>query len=170
MSLFNNPKKTIWAVSIFIILLVTALATRCHAAEAYTTFRVGSTALRGPTAALELSLATPVPYSEGNPLLADAHLEYGLLLIGSSTYQAVEQPNQLAVSVRYVDGFGPVDLGLGLTGIQHPDAYNSGHLNCVLLLGYHYKQFSVRYQHISNAGTHMPNLGRDMLLVGWSFK
>jgi hypothetical protein len=198
-SVFNNPKKVVYAIVTFVLLFILALATKCHAAESsYMSIRGGVTAIRGPTQVLELSLSTPVPDGSGGRLVSDARLEYGVLLIGTSTYTGCdkttttppssfipdpgfkpvtycaapvgEQTNQAAGFVRYVDGYGPIDIGLGLVAMQHEDAYNSGRLNFNLMLGYHHGRFSVRLNHISNAGSSRPNLGRDMVLVGWSFK
>lgn len=169
--LFNNPKKVVWLIVTFVSLFVAALATKCHASEpSFVTFRGGSTYLRGVAPVVQLNLSTPVVYGGDNPYTADARFEYSITLIGSSEYHTGAQANQISVSWQYVDGFGPVDLGLGLTALQHEDAYNSGKINFMLMVGCHHRQFSVRLEHISNAGTQPPNLGRDFLLLGWSFK
>lgn len=161
-SLFNNPKKAVIAVTIVIGLFLLALATSSHASGNSVTFRAGATILRGPATVVELSVAKP---------LGDGQLEGGFGLIGSSTYNdSPTQRNQAFAVARYVDGFGHFDIGAGVVKLQHADLYNSGAVNFNLLVGWHYRSFSVRYNHFSNAGTSSPNLGRDMVVLGWTFK
>lgn len=163
---FNNGDKigkvpAALIVAIFIAVCIAAWATTCHGEGVAVS--VGSTVLRGPTAALQVEWQWPAFEHR------DAHWETGITMVGSSTYpsaDSIEQTNTFFWDATFVDGFGPVDVGIGPAYAQNTDAYNHTGANFHLMLGYHYKRWFVRYNHFSNAGTKSPNLGRDMVLVG----
>lgn len=161
MSLIRN--KTRWVIYLFVVALMAAWFTKCHASEANSgaTVSVGAAMLRGTAPVIDLTWRWGA-----SPQSADAWWETGLTLIGSSAYNGAEQPNNFGPSVRYMDGFGRLDIGLGLTYLQNTDVYNGSKMNFSLLLGTHWRGWRVKYQHISNAGSQAPNLGRDLLLLG----
>lgn len=167
MKLLDNPKKSVIGVAILVTALLLAFATKCHSADGDTQFSGGAAIMRGPTAALQLE------YLWGEH--GDHHLESGITLVGTSDhyegfpqYQGHQQ-NNFFLNTTLIDGFGPVDLGLGLAFIQNTDAYNSTGANFHLLAGYHFKHLHLSYNHFSNAGTKHPNMGRDIVLLGWRF-
>lgn len=155
---FNPGSKTARYVAVFVSLCILAWATTCHSEGVAVSF--GSTALRGPTGVLQVEWQWPA--FEGR----DGHWETGITMIGPSNYNKADWPNSFAWDATYVDGFGPVDIGIGPAYLQNTDAYNHGGANFHLLLGYHYGKWFVRFNHFSNAGSKSPNLGRDMVLVG----
>lgn len=163
--LFRNPRASQTLSALFLLIAIAALATTCHGAETQAQFGMGSTYARSPTPVLDLAVTTDL----GAPV--DARWQYGLTLVGSSTYMNHEQGNQAALSVMLVDGFGRVDVGLGVALVQNLDIYNGSHANFSLMLAYRFQRLpiTVAIRHWSNAGTKYPNLGRDFALVSWRF-
>ena len=184
--LFNNPNKVKLAIGAFLLVAIVAWATTAHSAERTLTFSGGRTIVRAETTVADLAVSQP-------RFVGDAALEAGITLIGDSTYGTELVPNYLAKNAVFplpvktmvevprhqagniaarlalVDGFGNFDIGLGAVWMQHADYLNGSNLNFCLLLGYRWQHLQLRYQHISNAGTSPPNVGRDMVLLGWRF-
>jgi hypothetical protein len=159
MALFNN--KTKWIIYLFVAAFIAALAWhQSRAAEPGLTVSAGTTIIRGMAPVIDLDWRWKAPQSE------DANWETGITMYGSTTYYGKEQPNNFFPYVRYVDGFGKMDIGLGLCYLQNTDVYNGSKMNFSLMLGYRIKHWSIKYQHTSNAGSKAPNLGRDFLLLG----
>jgi hypothetical protein len=154
----SNSGKTAIAVGIFVTICIAAWATKCHGEGIAVS--VGSAVLRGPTPALQVEWQWPAFEHR------DAHWETGITMMGSSTFRGDNQTNSFAWDATFVDGFGPVDIGIGPAYVQNTDVYNHEGANYHLMLGYHYKRWFVRYNHFSNAGSKQPNLGRDLVLVG----
>jgi hypothetical protein len=161
MKLPFNPGRTGLIVAVFVLLFILALATRCHAAGVAVS--AGSTVLRPGASALQVGWQWPALQSR------DAHFETAITVIAESDFYGAPQRNQFAWSVVYVDGFGAFDIGLGPAFLQNTDAYNSGGANFHLLEGYHRGPWFARWNHFSNMGTKMPNLGRDLILIGRVF-
>lgn len=163
---FNTGDKPVQiAVAVVILLLVTALATQCAQAEPYTQFGYGRAMLKGETDALDLSIR----YPDAGP--GDADYAVGVTFIGPSTLYGRDQPANFAWRAEVIDGFGRVDVGLGLAIMQNQDIYNSGKMQFVLSLGWRLKSIPVsfRLQHFSNGSTSRPNKGRDILFISYAF-
>jgi hypothetical protein len=155
--LFRNPRWAVVAISIFLGLILATFATRCHGLTA----EAGMAVIRGQTPAI--SLYVPFGRSETG---SDHHYECGMALIGESERAA----NQIAASCLIVDGLGPIELGIGPAILANEDRYNSGRINFSLVARWNVtERLSLTWRHYSNAGTHMPNVGRDVVLVGWTF-
>lgn len=163
--LFRNPRASQVLSAIFLLLAIAGLATTCRAGETQTQFGMGSTYARSPTPVLDLAVTTTL----GAP--GDARWQYGLTLVGSSTYMDREQGNQAALSAMLVDGFGRFDVGLGVAFVQNLDIYNGSHANFSLMLAYRFQRLpiTIAIRHWSNAGTKYPNLGRDFAILSWRF-
>ena len=161
MSLFRNPPRVVFVVSLFLALFVASFAVQCRAAEFQ--FEGGSTVVRGYAPAIAIVVTQP------KIIVGQADLQYTLNLIGSSTFRGEDQPNQIVAGAQLVNGYGPIDLGLGLAVMQNEDAYNSGNVNFSLSLRYTFRSFSVVLRHYSNAGSSFPNYGRDVLMASWRF-
>jgi hypothetical protein len=162
---FNPGKpKVQLAVSLVIVLLLLAFASRCHA-DSYAQFGAGSTVVRGESAIIDLALV----YPDAGP--RDAAIEVGATFIGTSEHEGAGQRNNFALRAAVVDGFKRFDVGLGVAYLQNTDIYNGSHVNFTLLLGYRFKRLplTMRLQHFSNGGTQSPNKGRDMLFLAWRF-
>ena len=156
------PKApTFYAVLVFVLFLMAAYATQCRASELEV--NGGATIVRGNAAVLKLDIIFP----RAGPL--DSDYRCGIALIGPSEYNG-DQRQQAAAQCQMIDGFGKLDLGLGLVYLQNIDAYNGSHTNFSLSIGYRFtERFSVTYQHWSNAGTTKSNKGRDFITLGWRF-
>lgn len=158
----KRPNFTQTIVGIFVLGLLAAFASReCHGEEV--TFAVGSPMVRG-AAVPAVDLSWRFASSE-----TDAYWQAALTLVGESQYDGATQKANGALQFMYVDGFGPVDLGVGVALLQNTDRYNGSHANFSLKLAYTYRRYFVEYRHWSNAGTGKPNLGRDILFFGRKF-
>jgi hypothetical protein len=173
--LFNNPKRSVYAIIAFLVLFVVGAAfSTCHSAELDLAY--GQTVIRGKT---DVIMATVVaPRAVGG----DVDLYAGAILIGTSTgpyhspdmfpneYKTVEVSNQIMARAGCMVHINRLGMGLGLAAIQHDDLFNSGKLNFNLVLDFRLgKHLRVSYNHISNAGSSSVNLGRDMATLGWRF-
>jgi hypothetical protein len=162
--LFRNPRAVVILIGIFLIAFLASLATKCRAETA--TFEVGRAIIHGETPAIGLNITFGEQYGVGHDL-QDFNYQCGLLLIGANGPNS----NQIAAQCLVVDGFGRFDLGLGLAALQNSDQWNSGRVNFALMARYRFtERMSLTYRHISNAGTHLPNIGRDMIFAAWTFK
>lgn len=170
MSLFNLNKPTTIAVLALVALLILAAAlAKCHAAEVldapYVQFSGGATVIRGPTEVIDMTFTEPAS------VLRNAYWQQSLTVIGTSNFRGQDVPNNFAARALFVDGFGRFDVGLGLSWMQNPGPYNGGNVNFNLQLAYRFRLLpvTVTYTHMSDAGSRLPNLGRDIVLLGWRF-
>lgn len=170
MKLFNLNPSTLIAVVLVVVLIVLGLILpQCHAAEApldapYVQFSAGSAVVRGPTPVIDLTFTEPAS------VLRHAYWQESLTVIGQSTFRGQDVPNNFAVRGLFVDGFGKFDVGLGLSWMQNPAPYNGSPVNFNLQVAYRLAfGATLTYTHMSNAGSRLPNLGRDIVLVGWRF-
>lgn len=175
----NNAMRV--TILVFVGIFLIALATRI-ATAAEVRFEAGSAVVRGETPTLGLTVSTPGPL--------DTSIEAGFNLVGSSTYPegsctlvsgdsldrvracstGRSNPNQIFLHATLVDGFGPVDVGLGIATMQNEDAYNSGNIQFTLLLRWNItSRLSLGVRHFSNSGTSKPNTGRDLAVLAWRF-
>lgn len=168
--LFNLKPLVAIAVCIFITLFCLTFVTKCHAADVitkdYMQLSVGSTVVRGPAPALDLAFNIPSNFEPND------FWKMALTMVGSSTFKEQAAPNNFIVRGMYVAGFNRVDLGLGLSWMQNPLPYNGGNINIALETAYRFKTYpiTISWSHTSDAGSKLPNYGRDMILVGWRFK
>lgn len=168
--LFNLNKKTLIAVLALVALLGLGMAIpQCHGAvldAPYVQLSAGYTVVRGQTPALDLTFTEPAPQ------LRNAFWQESLTVIGTSTYNGQSVPNNFALRGLFIDGFGRFDVGLGVSWMQNYLPYNGSPFNANLQLDYRFEflPITVTYTHMSNAGSRLPNLGRDIVLVGWRFR
>lgn len=156
-----NPTKVKFAILAFVVIALSAFATKCRAADDVTlSVETGTTYIRGETPVFGLT----VNWLNAGP--KDADFQCGLMLVGSTAGNR----NQAGFQCLMVDGFGKFDIGLGLVALQNIDEYNGSHANFSLMLGYRFTdRFGLKVRHWSNAGTTDSNKGRDMLLVSYQF-
>lgn len=125
----------------------------------------GAAVIRGVTPVLDLTFTEPASQ------LRHAYWQESLTAIGTSTYNGKPVPNNFILRGLFVDGFGRFDVGLGVSWMQNPAPYNGSAFNANLQLAYRLGLgATLTYTHLSNAGSRLPNLGRDILLIGWRFK
>lgn len=168
--LFNLSKPTLIAVLLVVALLgLGMLLPQCHAAEApldapYVQLSGGETVIRGKAPVLDLTFTEPAPQ------LRQAYWQQSLTVIGTSTFNAKPVPNNFALRTLFIDGFGRFDVGLGVSWMQNPAPYNGSPVNFNLQLDYRIlRGATITYTHMSNAGSRLPNLGRDLIMIGWRF-
>jgi len=143
----------------FVVVLTLAYATTCRGEGLQ--IEAGSTIVRGHTPSIGFVK------SWRNRGVGDYNYECGFGIVGSSTYDGQPQRNQGVAECLLVDGFGRFDIGAGLAAQSSADVYNT-RANFSLLLRWRVTdRLSLAYRHRSNADTADPNLGRDVLLVGW---
>ena len=172
MALFNLNKKTMIAVGAVVALLALGLAIpTCHGAELgptdapYVQLSGGEAIIRGQAPVLDLTL------TEKAPQLRNAFFSESLTVIGTSTNIHAAVPNNFAVRGLFLDGFGRFDVGLGVSWMQNYLPYNGSPVNFNLQLDYRFifLPVTLTYTHMSNAGSRLPNLGRDIVMLGWRF-
>lgn len=149
----------------FLLLAIAASAMACHAAETQAQFGMGSAYADGSAPALDLTVITDLGAS------GDARWQYGLTLVGPSTYMDRKQGNQAALSAMLVDSVGRVDVGLGVAYMRKADIYNGSRANFSLLLAYRFQRWplTIGLRHWSNAGMKYPNVGRNLAILSWRF-
>lgn len=168
--LFNLNKKTAIAVLGLVALLALGFGIpQCHAAPLdapYVQLSGGEAVIRGQAPVLDLTFTEPAPQ------LRNAFWQESLTVIGTSTYAGHPVPNNFALRGLFVDGFGRFDVGLGVSWMQNYLPYNGSPVNFNLQLDYRFKllPITITYTHMSNAGSRLPNLGRDIVLAGWRFR
>jgi hypothetical protein len=162
--------KTFWLVLAFVLILVAGLAVpKCHASGVtdppYVQLGVGSAVFRGPAAIASLDFAVPAS------VLRNAYWQFGFSFMNQSTYKGINAPVNSFWRALFVDGFGHFDLGLGPGYVFNPAPYNGSHLNFSLLLDYRFTRLpiTISYNHFSNGGEQSPNLGRDIIEIGYRF-
>lgn len=170
MALLRNPKGTIITVLLFLTIFLGMwfLPASCAKAADFE-FAAGSTYIRGTTPVVAANVIWPKIVAKR------ADLYVGVMLIGDSTYRGEYQSNQAVFRAGLINYVGNLGFGIGGVVIQNEDIYNSGKLNYNLNITYKIKswehsELAFRADHISNAGTSKPNLGRDMLFITYRFK
>ena len=168
--LFHNaPAARIVIFSFVLLMLAGLIWNKAHASNAedapYAQMSVGSTIVRGAAPVLDLTFTEPAPQ------LNKAFWQESLTIIGSSTYNGINAPNNMVLRGLFVDGIGHVDAGLGVSWMLNPPPYNGSNVNFNLQLDYRFTflPITLTYTHFSNAGMRLPNLGRDLILVGYRF-
>lgn len=168
MSLFNNPPAVVKALILFVCVFVFALGGwKCaHAESPYVQFSAGRTLIRGDAPVLDLAFTWTSPQSTRD------FWKTSLTLIGDSNWRGEHAPNNFAMRALYVTGFRYFDLGLGLAWLQNPEPFNGSPVNFTLEGAYRFQRvpLTLTYTHVSNAGTRMPNYGRDMIMLGYRFR
>ncbi len=165
---FNLPfnqgnRKTQLLVALVILLLLAAFATAARSAESVASFGYGSTIIRGQSEMMNLDITFP----EAGP--KDADFAVGAILIGKSEFYSRPQPSQFAWYAEVKDGYRKCDVGVGVAYLQNVDNYNGSHANFTLSASCRYRNLRATLRHFSNAGTVMPNVGRDMVYLSYVF-
>lgn len=162
--LFRNPDKAIVGIAIFLAVLLALFSCESRGAESELRFSAGSTVARGIAPVIGFDILWP----HAGPVNTD--YEFGMKLVGQSTYDGVEQANNIMTHLALVDGWRNFGAGFGIAYVSNVDRYNGGHQNFWLMLKWDpSKRVRVQYEHVSCAGSCSPNLGRDMVTVGWRF-
>ena len=162
----DNSAPVVVILFVFVLLLALGIAFKGRRAIGAPVIQLstGSSVLRGPAPVLGLSF--DYPSGRGGDVWRSQ-----LLLVGHSDFRGVAYPNSYMAGEQYVTGFGGFDVGLGLAYLANPLPFNGVHMNFNLSLGFRFAfPVAIAYEHFSCAGSCSPNLGRDVVLVGWRFR
>ena len=147
-----------WIVLAFIVALALAF---CHEAKS-AEFEGGPTILSGE-------------YSEGGLLMITERIGPWSIGGGATSPQRCHcnWPADLDTNIffqgqRIVD-YKKVELGIGAAYWQNTNRALGKNLTWSLSVGYGGEHWSVRIRHWSNAGSGKPNLGQDVLTIGYQF-
>jgi len=161
MRLFRNSKGTVIAIVAFVVALLVLFAVRARA-EQTLAFEGGMAMLRGQTPAIGLTIGCPDcgPVGTG--------YELGFDLIGDShDYQ--DSPNAIGPRVMLVDGWRRAELGLGFQWWNVETPYTCQFTFALMARWRFTDRIAAQWRHSSSAGSCRPNVGRDLLAVGWTF-
>lgn len=165
MSLFGNPRgmmKYIYTFCALVVGLVVLATTTCRAAEL--DLGGGKAMVRGIA-----------PYAEATVIwphqIGAIDLYAGALLVGDYTYGGERFGNQIVARAGFTPHVGRFSASFGIAAIQNDDALNSGRVNFNLGLAFDVTHnLTIRIGHLSNAGSHSPNTGRDLVGFTWRFQ
>lgn len=148
----------VWIVVALLLLLAFMFWKEADAAE----FEVGPAFLSGE-------------FSEGGALIFNQRV--GRFDVGGGyvskqqchcTYPASLDENIFFHAQRVVQ-WRALEAGLGAAYFQNTNRALGKNLTWSLSLGLRFDHFSIKVRHFSNAGSGSPNLGQDLLAVGWRF-
>lgn len=158
--------KGFWLVAGFFVLLMLAF---CHEARSEVTIEAGPTFLSGD-------------YADGGALIIserflgryEVHAGY----IYKQQVDTCGRPDckfdieeNIFFGAQRVAGWNRFKVGIGMDYFQNRNRALGKNLTFSLLLGYEIgDNYVLRIRHMSNAGSGAPNLGQDMLTIGWRFK
>ena len=159
--LFPHSKPVRYVLTAFVVALLLAFGTKCHGAEVV--FEGGTQALRGMTPAVGLYVVQP-------GFAGDIDGECGVVLVGGRV-TGPKANGVMGVTCGLVDGFGPVELGIGVVYLNHTDDLNGSLMNFSLKIHWRINdRWGLGYRHWSNSGTTDVNTGRDMAFITYRFK
>ena len=148
----------IWIILIFLLLLVFFLYKEANAVE-----------LEGGIGLLSGE------YSEGGALIINESVgkwDIGGGYISKQTchcnYPAELRENIFFHGQRIVE-YKMAEIGIGAAYFQNTNRALGKNLTWSLSLGFGGEHWSIRLRHFSNAGSGSPNLGQDLLTVGYQF-
>lgn len=147
---------------LWIIVALTLLSFAAEAAD----WRVnaGAATLKGGTA----TVGARAVFREA--VYGKADFEFGVQLLDSSRYRSFAQPNQAMITTQAVKDFRFMAVGFGITYLWNDDIYNSGRFNFITAARFHLsRRLDIEWMHVSNAGIHKPNRGRDMAVLAYRF-
>lgn len=79
-------------------------------------------------------------------------------------------PSNYGIEALGTGALGRFDIGLGFMYLDHSDEFNGSRLNFSLLARLRVTDhWLVSMRHFSNAGATKPNIGRNIISVGYSF-
>lgn len=147
-----------WILLIFLLVLAFFFYKEAEAAE----FEVGPTLLSGE-------------FSEGGVLIFNERIGKWSLGGGyvSKQYCHCTWPTDLEENIFFqgqrIVEYKKFEIGVGAAYFQNTNRALGKNLTWSLSLGYGGEHWSIRLRHYSNAGSGTPNLGQDMVTIGYEF-
>jgi hypothetical protein len=160
-ALFGNRKKMVYVIVAFVAALLLLFAIKSRGSDL--TFEGGAAMVRGETPAIGLN----IQWLRAGPVGTD--YELGFDLIGQSTYRNVDVSNQIVWHAMLWDGYKKAELGIGAAYFNVPSPYAC---QFGFTLGARWRftdHLAAQWRHYSSAGSCTPNVGRDLLTLGWRF-
>jgi len=156
--------KPLAIIAAFLILLLFAFGKE---AKADVSIEIGPTFLSGE-------------YADGQVLTLNEQFDNGYSVgVGYITKQVVTdrdgntfylRENVFVQAMRHVDVTGKFNLGLGVGYVNGTNRALGSKFVFSLLVRYDFTdRWSANIRHFSNAGSSPPNMGQDMLTIGYSF-
>lgn len=158
--LFDNDKPVVYAIVIFVLLLLAFFAIPSRGSEL--AVEGGSAVVRGETPALGLNLRWP----QQGPARTD--WEAGFLLSGQSDHNR-DNPNAFTLYGMLVDGYKNFEMGLGFAYTNTEWEYTCQETAALMARWRFTPRLTVQWRHFSSAGSCKPNAGRDFATVMWRF-
>jgi hypothetical protein len=148
----------LWIILAFLLVLAFFFYNEANAAE----FEVGPGLLSGE-------------YSEGGALIFTERV--GMWSIGggyiSKQYCHCTLPDSIKENIFFqgqrIVEYKRAEIGIGAAYFQNTNRALGKNLTWSLSFGYGGEHWSVRFRHFSNAGSGTPNLGQDILTLGYLF-
>ena len=148
----------LWVIALFLVILMFFLYQEADAAE----IEAGPAFLSGE-------------FSEGGALLITERV--GRFSVGggyiSKQYCHCNYPADLRENIFFqgqrIVEYKKAEIGIGAAYFQNTNRALGKNLTWSLSAGYGGEHWNVRIRHYSNAGSGSPNLGQDMLTVGYRF-
>jgi hypothetical protein len=174
----NNPPFNLSlggtiAVLVFVGFIILALAIpNCHATnnvaslnQPYVQLSGGAQIIHGPTEVFDLSFIEP------SNVLPHSFWQFGMMTIGGSHFKGKLAGNTLVWRALFCDGLGQFDFGIGASYMTNYLPYNGGHVNANLQVDYRFVNWpiTITFTHFSDAGSVLPNYGRNIVMVGYRF-
>ena len=153
----------LYLVLVFLALLFFFFSRESEAAE----IEIGPTSLSGD-------------FAEGGALLLterEGKWSFGGGYVSKQFVQTCPRPDcafdieeNIFFQVQRVVDYKKWEMGIGPAYFQNTNRALGKNLTWGLSLGYRGERFSIRLRHYSNAGSGTPNLGQDMITVGYDFE
>lgn len=151
-------------VGLFLVLIMAAL---CHEAKAETTIEVGPTFLSHD-------------FAEGGLLLFSERVdkyEFGLGYVSEQFVNTCgrkdcdfDMQENLFVHVQRVIPYKSFEFGIGPAYFQNTNRALGKQFTAALSVSWQVTDhLSIKARHWSNAGSGVPNMGQDALVIGWTF-
>ena len=148
----------IWIILVFVLVLIFFLYEEANAVE----LEIGPAVLSGE-------------YSEGGALIINESVGKWDIGGGYISKQVCHcnYPDDLKENIFFhgqrIVEYKMVEIGIGAAYFQNTNRALGKNLTWSLSLGFGGEHWSVRMRHFSNAGSGSPNLGQDMVTIGYQF-
>ena len=148
----------IWIILVFVLVLIFFLYEEANAVE----LEIGPAVLSGE-------------YSEGGALIINESVGKWDIGGGYISKQVCHcnYPDDLKENIFFhgqtIVEYKMVEIGIGSAYFQNTNRALGKNLTWSLSLGFGGEHWSVRMRHFSNAGSGSPNLGQDMVTIGYQF-
>lgn len=158
---FKNPKPVVWAIVLFLCAFFYAVYSE---AKEQTFLEIGGGVLSG-----EYSDSTAIAVTER----FKGKYDLGFILISDQTCYCSKGPSPMSsyfiTYAQRITTFKNWEFGIGLAHASETNRVIGQERMFTLSLYRNIGNWSIRWRHFSNAGTHERNTGQDVISVGYRF-